>query len=460
MDIKSMSKSKRSHTQHHQPKKPQNPKTLSSSISSTKKDGKEKKKGTQPSPPTLPSNWDRYEIEEDDDNIHEIPIYSDSDNMSHFAASKPERGVDVDMVKPKSKGADFRDLIAQAKESRSYYSPSFDDKLPEFNQGVAPMLAARGEKIILQDRDDDFLVEDVASGTQEAPFLTLNLEDLAERLSKIDVARRLFIESDLFPPEVCGQDANETDNQASFQTPERGIMGRVDSFGELLSLYLEEERMAKTQDDTDKHCMMSSSNVSICRETKADTDVIESKLSDLEGVLGARETEHVNHGDRKATYSKLDDAGQDVEVAKQVTKSKVEDLEFLRDRKMIPVSHVTEQDTTPSTRFEADAADAELDLLLGSFTEAKLSDTPMNEPETSVTRGALLQGSLGQSAPAFPVTTSLDDELDDLLALTANLSDKDGDSISHSSSHIPSSSSQPSSKSKVLEDLDSWLNKL
>lgn len=38
----------------------------------------------------------------------------------------------------------------------------------------------------------------------QVPFLTLDLEDIAERLSNVDIAKRLFIEPDLFPPElVC-----------------------------------------------------------------------------------------------------------------------------------------------------------------------------------------------------------------------------------------------------------------
>lgn len=130
-----MAKSKRSHTQHHQPKKP--PKTTSSSSSATststaaKKDGRERKKASLPTP-SLPSNWDRYEDENLEDEIEVVRFHSDSYQPSPLADSESKSAVDVDIdvFKPKSKGADFRDLIAQAKESRSYYSPSFDDKLP------------------------------------------------------------------------------------------------------------------------------------------------------------------------------------------------------------------------------------------------------------------------------------------------------------------------------------------
>lgn len=478
MDVKSMAKSKRSHTQHHQPRKPKNnPSSSSSTASATtaaKKDGREKKKGTTrlpPQQPSLPSNWGRYDHEnddDDDDDDEEVSIDSGSDDPSQLGDLKSKKRVDVDEVKPKSKGADFSKLIAQANESRSYYSPSFDDQLPEFYQGAAPMFAVRGEKIVLQNRDDDFLMEDEASGTQEAPFLTLDLEDLAERLSKIDLAKRLFIEQDLFLPELHGQDTSDVDNQVSSQTPKRQNIERIDSFGELLALYLEEERMAKRQDGADKDSMMFLSNVSSCHnpdlepESKSEAVVTVSKLNDLD-FLDAKGKVQVDHVGEEDANNKLDVVGQVSSVPKQIAKSKLEDLEFLDERENPEASHVTGQDTRPLSTFEASSAEAELDMLLGSFNETKLFDSPMNQPGTSAsymtgniaTHGAPLQHSLSHSAPAFPVTSSLDDELDDLLAETSIPNNKDG---LFQSTQVPSSSvSQSSSKSKVLEDFDSWL---
>lgn len=39
---------------------------------------------------------------------------------------------------------------------------------------------------------------------EQVPFLSLNLNALAEQLAKVDLAKRLFIEADLLPPEMVG----------------------------------------------------------------------------------------------------------------------------------------------------------------------------------------------------------------------------------------------------------------
>lgn len=131
MDLKSMAKSKRSHTQHHQPRKPHHSSkaTASSSSTASKKDIRDRKRAIQ-QPPSLPSNWDRYEDEQEQMESEEMPISinAGSNESGQPAMSKKVR--DEDVIKPKSKGADFRDLITQAQESRTYYSPSFDDKVP------------------------------------------------------------------------------------------------------------------------------------------------------------------------------------------------------------------------------------------------------------------------------------------------------------------------------------------
>ncbi|KMT01925.1 hypothetical protein BVRB_9g209490 isoform A [Beta vulgaris subsp. vulgaris] len=471
MDIKSMAKSKRSHTQHHQPKKP--PKTTSSSSSATststaaKKDGRERKKASLPTP-SLPSNWDRYEDENLEDEIEVVRFHSDSYQPSPLADSESKSAVDVDIdvFKPKSKGADFRDLIAQAKESRSYHSPSFDDKLPEFYQGAAPMFAVRGEKIILQDRDDDFLMECEVSGTEEVPFLTLDLEDIAERLSKVDIAKRLFIEPDLFPPELRGQESNKADNQVPFQIDERRKMERVDSFGELLALYLHEEQMAKRQEDIDRDGMITTSiaqdHYDPDQESESSVDLKQSKLNAF-GYIDARETVQIKYDSKKEAKSNLDYTGQVSHVTEQVTKSKLVDLDFVDEREKPQITDVAEPDRRPTSRFEAASAETELDMLLGSLNDTKLFDTPMNQPGTSAYKmediavdGALSKHSSGQSASLCPLTSTLDDELDDLLAETTKADNKDG--LSQFTQVQSSSLSQPSSKSKVLEDFSLWLD--
>jgi len=124
MDVKALAKSKRSHTQHHSKKSHHShkPRAQSSSSSDPKDAAKnppgkqqaneEKKKKSHHS--ALPSNWDRYG-EEEDDSGSEI-------------ASKT-----LDVVLPKSKGADYRHLVAEAQsqaETSSEGFPAFDDLLP------------------------------------------------------------------------------------------------------------------------------------------------------------------------------------------------------------------------------------------------------------------------------------------------------------------------------------------
>uniref|UniRef100_A0A803NBJ1 Uncharacterized protein n=1 Tax=Chenopodium quinoa TaxID=63459 RepID=A0A803NBJ1_CHEQI len=264
------------------------------------------------------------------------------------------------------------------------------------------------------------------------------------------------------------QDAREADNQAPLHTSERQKIEKIDSFGELLALYLEEERMAKSHDVEKDGKMPSSNNTSrhdLDPESKSESkgDITLSRLDDME-FLDDREKVQLDHGSKKHAESKLDDVGQVSHVTKQVANSKSDDLEFLDEREKPEFSHVSEQEIRPLSRYEAASAEAELDMLLGSFNETKLFDTPLNQTGTSASfitghkanHLAPLQHSLGQSAPAFPIISSLDTELDDLLAETSNPSNTDS---LFRSTQVPSlSTPQSGSNSKAMEDFDSWLD--
>ncbi|XP_022726135.1 uncharacterized protein LOC111282354 [Durio zibethinus] len=106
----------------------------------------------------LASNWDRYEEEFD----------SGSEDPSGDTASQAP-----DIIVPKSKGADFRHLIAEAQSqlhSNPYSDslPSLDDVLPgDFNQFVGSMLAVRGEGILSWTGNDNFVVEDRTTAPPE-----------------------------------------------------------------------------------------------------------------------------------------------------------------------------------------------------------------------------------------------------------------------------------------------------
>ncbi|KAJ1384454.1 hypothetical protein SESBI_42521 [Sesbania bispinosa] len=164
MDVKALAKSKRSHTQHHSKKShgnhhSHNLKAPSPSPSEPlgKQQGIEKKthRSRSQGSSSLPTNWDRYEEEEELD--------------SPETASKT-----VDVVMPKSKGADFRHLLAEAQshaEKTLEAFPSLDELLPwEFGVGLGSMLAVRGEGILSWIGDDNFVVEDKTSANQEVVY--------------------------------------------------------------------------------------------------------------------------------------------------------------------------------------------------------------------------------------------------------------------------------------------------
>lgn len=432
MDIKAMAKSKRSHTRHHQPRKLPHPsKTPAPSSSSAsadsvdpklaKKEG-ERKRAVQP--PSLPSNWDRYEDEGSDDGqqVAELWIDSGSGEPSRLTDSKAKAVPDE--VKPKSKGANFGELITQAKESRSSYAPSFHDTLPDFYQGLGPMLSIRGESILSWEGGDDFLADEEATTTQEAPFLRLDLQDLSEQLVKVDLAKRLFIGPDLLHPELRAQGANELDHEMLLEKSEKQTRARVpETFDELLSLYLEEEQNAEQERDEDE-------------------------------------------GGANSLTATISTSSPDPACAANVTDSKLDDIVFQDAREPSSVTLVTEKDSKRSSAFESAAAEAELDMLLNSFSETKLFDPSATDSEVDIYKKQHETPLPSRENPSLdiPITSSLDDAVDNLLEETSK-QDRKG-SLSQStemkatSFELPSStsSSDPSSKSKVLEDFDSWFD--
>ncbi|CAK9182681.1 unnamed protein product [Ilex paraguariensis] len=137
------------------------------------------------------------------------------------------------------------------------------------------------------------------------------------------------------------------------------------------------------------------------------------------------------------------------------------------------------------SRFEAAAAEAELDMLLDSFSGTKFLDSHgiteksghtsyLSQGETS---NLLLEGiSSVWLVPAEPVkkdpdlsssalvSANLDDDtIDDLLKQTSSLINNNSPSQSSEVKAAPSdvlssSSLHPASKSKLLDDFDSWLD--
>ncbi|KAL7586786.1 hypothetical protein Lser_V15G38215 [Lactuca serriola] len=227
MDTKSLAKSKRAHTQHHK-KHHHNQKakatTTSTGASITLKPPgnvvKEQPRQSHGSP-TLPSNWDRYEDEDEDgdDPMTKSQIHGQSSQQS-------------DVVLPKSKGADYAYLISEAKSQNSTrfsseIFPSFDDFVSDFDQGKDSFLGVRGESLVSSIQNDSFFVDDKTPANYEASFLSLNLHALSKQLSKIDLPKRLFMEPDLFPQDMYSEREQEAELSKS-TTSHNGVNPMVD----------------------------------------------------------------------------------------------------------------------------------------------------------------------------------------------------------------------------------------
>ncbi|XP_076888202.1 protein ECERIFERUM 16-like [Bidens hawaiensis] len=178
MDSKSLAKSKRAHSLQHPNQKVKAAATSFVPPAADEAPGKVVKEKPRVGRAALPSNWDRYEDE--DDLIME--------NQTDAQLS--------DVFAPKSKGADYAFLISEAKASEFF--PTLDDF--DFGQGKESLVAVQGESLLSSIQNDSFFVEDKTHANYEASFLSLNMHALANQLTKIDLPKRLFMEPDFFPP--------------------------------------------------------------------------------------------------------------------------------------------------------------------------------------------------------------------------------------------------------------------
>lgn len=151
-----------------------------------------------------------------------------------------------------------------------------------------------------------------------------------------------------------------------------------------------------------------------------------------------------------------------------------------------------------TVKFEAAAAEAELDMLLDSCSDAKFIDSSGYKPNHNFTKSQQASSTVPPQSSGHPVTASFDDVLDDLLQESSNLMNqpqdvkvvpRDTQSSSYSVTkskplqlsgnpvttsfddvlddllqessnvtHDTQSSSHSVTKSKVLDDFDSWLD--
>lgn len=412
MDAKALAKSKRAHSQHHSKKphsvqksKPPSPgvNEPSNSKKQTIKQIKEKAHQAQRIS-ALPSNWNRYEEE--------------FDSGSEDPTQTP------DVIVPKSKGADFRHLLSEAQsqlQANPYSNniPSLADVFPgDFNQFVGSMLAVRGEGILSWTGNDNFVVDDSTTATPEASFLSLNLHALAEQLEKVDLSKRLFIEEDLLPPDLRSERSKVKNDQEPDQmqaAPDRKEAAKI---------------------------------------TEGSTP------NDLPGS--------------KAIDAILSNSGLDLMAEVQSVSISSQNSESSESRAPDNLNFTTASNKKVP-KFEAAAAEAKLDMLLNSFNETKLLDTSNLSSEKPSSIGSLKASNLDSllddllqetsttvnrgidSSKTAAVNSTSEDLLDDLLQETSS---KIVDAKLGSDNNVrsSSSSSQPVSKSKILNDFDSWLD--
>lgn len=135
------------------------------------------------------------------------------------------------------------------------------------------------------------------------------------------------------------------------------------------------------------------------------------------------------------------------------------------------VNSVWEPQTKLSS-FEAAAAEEELDMLLDSFSETKKIFNPSgfrsndSSPVLQLEAASMAPSPLSKpgrdSSKPSPFIATLDDSLDDLLEETSNVMSQnvlpqslEGKADLHA---VQSSSSHSGTKSKVLDEFDSWLD--
>ncbi|XP_030466537.1 protein ECERIFERUM 16 [Syzygium oleosum] len=424
MDAKSLARSKRAHSLHHSKKhhppgpKPRAPPGTSSEPASKAASGKQVPEKAQPRPtkPKLPSNWDRYEEEETE---------------SGLAGGSGEVQVS-DVPAPRSKGADYRYLIAEA-QSQSQSVPdepcvdgfvSLGDVLPEFfGGGASALLSVRGEAVLSWADEDSVVVDDKATSGHEVPFLSLNLNALAEQLAKVDLAKLLFIEPDLLPPEMHTGPYIASSEKASDQiqtAKTEAAKSRLD----VLALDMEE----REEDEHKESGMGGSKSDSVLNFLDDNISVDTSEVSSL---------------------------GQTIVPESADESIKISDIDLEKR----------------NSTFEAAAAEAELDVLLSSFGETKLTEpsgfgftktTPAFREQTPMPQ-ASGRGFISSVATPVPDSAKIDVLLDDLLEETSNfaqqntqhsvLQTQQANSVAHGVQSPPVVTT-----SKDLDDFDSWLD--
>lgn len=466
MDTKALAKSKRAHSQHHSKK--HHPNVKSKAPSSGASSGKipsgqqvTEKPHQAHGSSKLPSNWDRYEEEYD----------SGSENPSHNNMSQA-----TDVVMPKSKGADYGHLISEAKSQSltdisSEGFPSFDDVLTDFNQGVGSLLSVRGQGIVSRTEDDNFVVEDRTIASLEASFLSLNLHLLAEQLAKVDLSQRLFIDPELLPPELSTEELKTSFSQKSEEVqavyPSEGVAKNSVSTSTNQGLGItnrikEEVSHSRGTSESRVHYHGQSDGTSVVN-TKKKSFNVQTAASETELDMLLESFSETNFLDSSVVTKNYSDS---FSIHQEATSSTSEGISSLKQGAL--------QTSTKGPDSSKPASVANFDDALDDLKETSSNETfSIQQQETST---SLLGGSPSVQSVSAPlsrkgpnssksasITASFDDALDDLLNETSNLENQNplqSHEVIPTHLNITSSSSGPVSKSKVLDDFDTWFDNI
>lgn len=434
MDAKALAKSKRAHSLHLNKKhNPHHASKGSSAVSGTSAgDKKATVKQVKEKPKSkLPSNWDRYEEEN-----------SDSETATQEGASNAS-----DVVEPKSKGADYAYLISEAKAQFQFSSEdvSFcDDILDDFYQGLGALLSAKGQSKLSWIAEDNFAMEDKAPPPTKASFLSLDLQALSKQLERASLQERLFIEPDLLPLVLCAEESQA----AAVEKHDGGLASSKSSTAEKDSNSLTSTSVYESNKNRHQH----------------------SEFSDLGTTTSS--SRHPTLADESSNPSSAfkDEAAQSEGAGRNDTVMSASEFNM---------SSVSKK---PSA-FKAAAAEVELDMLLDSVTKIEIFEstnvsdqsirpypvtqartpTPSSEGTSSM-QEVSTQPKRGHDLAKPAISDiNLDDTLDDLLKETSTVTNKNERSppeeVNSTAGHTPSAS-QPVSKSKIVDDFDSWFDTL
>lgn len=341
------------------------------------------------------------------------------------------------MPAPKSKGADYGYLIAEAQSQSQSQSVSDDpvldsfvslgDVLPEFfGGGASTLLSVRGEAALSWANEDTFVVDDDgATSGHEAPFLSLNLNALAEQLAKVDLAKLLFIEPDLLPPEMHTGPYIASSEKASDQMQTHKTKAAQ---SQLDGLALDDFDREERKEEERKEAGTGRSNSdSVLNFPDDNISVDTSEVSSL---------------------------GQTIVI--ESTDQSIEKSDIDPEKR--------------NSTFEAAAAEAELDALLNSLSETKSTEpsgfgftksTPAFQDQTPTSMPqASGRGFISSAAAPAPDSAKIDVLLDDLLEETSNFAQQNTHhSVLQTQQGVLQTQQVNSvTKSKELDDFDSWLD--